>query len=614
MKKRMYRVICGALALLLAAALPGCSRKMTVEELIEKMEAASEAEDIMSADWTMNMEMGISMDLFGVDSTMDLSMSGEGNTLTNTSGEEALSYTSAVIGMELFGTSFSMDMEVYTQTDAEQNTTTYTGMDGTWTKSTASAEEADTAELEELLEKYQASFVLAEEKVTYSEENVSCYELQAELAVDDLTEYLESYLEELDLAELMDVSALNGRVFTIKMYVEESTYLLRYVELALADVSGETSEAESEDVSGTAAESDVAAESDTAEETSAESAESEEETSEDVEYSFDVLSVTMDLSYPEEGEIVIPEEALNAEEVTGDEALDGLLGDDTEDGYEEGVPTSENSGSQYDELTSPELLKEYAEGDADAVLLDESGVTVAVTRIYTDGDDRLYVDLDLTNGTEEDICIYSLGAAVNHSMAPDSSIYEEVAAGETVESVLYIESLSDLSVEEIGSVSVMLSAVSLSDYDTVLDSPELELVLDADAAVYQVDESLETIYEDDYVQIIVTSDWEDDTYTLELPLCIINKTETDLSMGCETIASSGEEVSAILYADLFAGSCIYTSLSVESGDAASEALEALSDLTDVTFQLFAYDMVTFEDVFTTDEITVTVSETGASEV
>ncbi len=610
MKKRTYRAVCSVLALLLAAALPGCSREMTAEELIGKMEEASGAEEIVSVAWNMNMEMGISMDLFGVDSTMDLAMSGEGNTLTNTAGEEDLSYTTLGIGMEIFGTSFNVDMELYTQTDAEQNTTTYTCMDGTWTKSTASAEEAEAADLEELMEKYRTSFTLAEEKVTYSEDNISCYELQAELAVDDLTELLESYMEELDMAELMDVSALTGRVFTIDMYVDDSTYLPRYVEVTLADAAEESASAESEETSASAAESEEASGTTAAEETTEESADSEDD-SEDVEYSFDVLSITMDLSYPEEGEIVIPEEALNAEEESGDDALDGFLGDDTEEGYEEGVPSTENSGSQYDSLANPVLLKEYAEGDAEAVLLDESGVTVTLTRIYTDGDDRAYVDMNLTNGTAEDICLYTMDVAVNHTMAPDSSLYEEIGAGETVESVLYIESLSDLSVEEIGTISVMLSAVTLSEYDTVLDSPVLNIELKADAAAYQIADGLETLYEDDNVQILAASEWEDDSYSLELPLCIINKTEADLTMGSVTLASNGEEASAILYTDLFEGCCVYTSLLVEPEDSVSEGLE---DLVDVTFQLDAYDIITFDDVFSTEEITVTVGGTGASEV
>lgn len=598
------------LALFLAAALPGCSREMTAEELIGKMEEASGAEEIVSVAWNMNMEMGISMDLFGVDSTMDLAMSGEGNTLTNTAGEEDLSYTTLDIGMEIFGTSFNVDMELYTQTDAEQNTTTYTCMDGTWTKSTASAEETETADFEELMEKYRASFTLAEEKVTYSEDNISCYELQAELAVDDLTELLESYMEEMDMAELMDVSALTGRVFTINMYVDESTYLPRYVEVALTDAAEDSASAESEETSASAAESEEAsgttAAEETTEETTEESAGSEDD-SEDVEYSFDVLSITMDLSYPEEGEIVIPEEALNAEEESGDDALDGFLGDDTEEGYEEGVPSSENSGSQYDSLTNPVLLKEYAEGDAEAVLLDESGVTVTLTRIYTDGDDRAYVDMNLTNGTAEDICIYSLDVAVNHTMAPDSSFYEDVEAGETVETVLYIESLSDLSVQEIGSVSVMLSALTLSDYNLVLESPVLNIELNEDALAYQVVEGRETLYEDDSVQIIAY-DWEGDDYTLELPVCIINKTDRNLAIDSTHLGSSGSdglEPNSYLYADLFAESIVYTSLTIDPGESEVTSLDGLSS---ISFKVNGYDMSTFDEVFITEQITVMIND------
>lgn len=273
MKKRTMKLAAmGMAAVMTAALLAGCGggTKATPENLLRDM--TDNAEKIEST--LMNMKFNIEMSA-GTDSvliSMDMDME-------STVDPEA-SHGKGTIDFEMSGTSFGTEMEMYTVKEDDQYVT-YTMAENEWTKEVTDEEDTlgNVEGMSGSIEEYADKFQLEEGLVDVNGEE--CYELTGELEGDIFAEVLQSDMMDSFSGYGLDEETVADMVFPVTIDIYRDGILPARIYFDLTD----TFEPMLEDSGVTASDCYV-------------------------EMTF--------MEYDSVDEIVVPDEALSAEETGGD--------------------------------------------------------------------------------------------------------------------------------------------------------------------------------------------------------------------------------------------------------------------------------------------------------
>ncbi len=227
MKRRTKKLAAmGMAAVMTAALLSGCGggTKATPENLLRDM--TDNAEKVESA--LMNMKFEIAM-TSGEDSLsigMDMDM--------ETTSEPEASHGKGTVSFEMAGSNFSTEMEMYTVLEDDQYVT-YTMMENEWTKEVADEEEAlgDVEGMTGSIEEYADKFQLEEDLVDV--DGKECFELTGELEGDIFAEMIQSDMMDSFSGYGLDEETVADMVFPCTIDIYRDTILPARIYFDLAE-------------------------------------------------------------------------------------------------------------------------------------------------------------------------------------------------------------------------------------------------------------------------------------------------------------------------------------------------------------------------------------------
>ncbi len=608
-------IAAGMILVMGASMLAGCRKKETVESLVKKMTEAAAEKSCMEIDWSLGMDMDMTMKLLG-EMNFGIGMEMEANTQMVV--ENSLSFTRASVKVNAMDEEQTVDMDIYTEAEDEKNITTYVSVEDQWMKTTTEIPEGITSNTSVIqLADLQQYFTLQEE--TAQRDEITCYQLDAVIPAEELLPKVAQLTSAVQAETDTDLSVLEGKNFAYTVYVNKDTFLPEEMLFELADDAGDGSEGTEAAEDATEAEAgddaeDMSAPEDTEEEEellpgeeedfeeetgdSEEEANSEEANNEEdltgdlsdmVTYDFSRFSMIMHFSYPESVTVEIPEEARNGVDLEG--SLNSLIGEEEEEG-------SMEEGSQFEKLEAPEVIKEYTAEDPDALILNEKDVSMRLVKIYREGTDY-YVDMDITNNTDTTVELYSEAAAVNHIMT-DGSFFCDVESGKTKTACLYLTNLEELGIQEIKSLVLVISGSDYKTYDTFIATGPIEITVAEGEEAPVPMEGGSQVYEDDHLSVTAYPETEE-AYSKKIRLCLIGKDDKPISISNGTVTVGGKEIMAFAYGYLLPDCITYADLEFDLDTLETEEIEELKD---VKFTLTGTDLSTYEEVYTSGEIAI----------
>lgn len=304
MKTRTKKLAAMGMAAVMAAALlSGCGgrTKATPENLLRDM--TEKAEKVEST--VMNLKFNINLSAGGEELAVTMDMDMEATT------EPEASHGKGEVSFDIAGSSMSTEMEIYSVKEDDQYVT-YTMMEGEWTKEAAGEEETlgDIEGMTGDIEDYADKFKLEEDLAEINGED--CFELTGELDGDIFSEMIQSDMLDSFSGYGLDEETISEMVFPCTIDIYKDTILPARIMFDLTD----TFESMMEDA-GVAA-SDC------------------------------YMEMTF-MEYDSVDDIVVPDEALEAEEGSG------LLDDFSDDGDSvkpaEPAEQSADLGSDWESYT-----------------------------------------------------------------------------------------------------------------------------------------------------------------------------------------------------------------------------------------------------------------------
>ena len=304
MKNRTKKLAAMGMAAVMAAALlSGCGgrTKATPENLLRDM--TEKAEEVGSAE--MNVKFNIKLSSGSEELSMGMDMDMESTT------EPEASHGKGEVNFDIVGNSMSTEMEMYSVKEEDQYVT-YTMMNGQWTKEAADEEEAlgDVEGMTGNIEEYADKFELEKDLVEINGEE--CFELNGELEGDIFAEIIQSDMMDSFSGYGLDEETVSDIVFPCTIDIYKDSILPARIYFDLTD----TFEPMMKEYGGTASDC--------------------------------YIEMTF-MEYDSVDEIVVPDEALEAEEGSG------LLDDFSDDGDSvkpaEPAEQSADLGSDWESYT-----------------------------------------------------------------------------------------------------------------------------------------------------------------------------------------------------------------------------------------------------------------------
>ena len=304
MKKRSKKLAAMGMAAVMAAALlSGCGgrTKATPENLLRDM--TEKAEEVGSVE--MNVKFNIKLGSGSEELSMGMDMDMEATT------EPEASHGKGEVNFDIVGNSMSTEMEMYSVKEEDQYVT-YTMMNGQWTKEAADEEETlgDVEGMTGNIGEYADKFELEKDLVEINGEE--CFELNGELEGDIFAEMIQSDMMDSFSGYGLDEETVSDMVFPCTIDIYKDSILPARIYFDLTD----TFEPMLEDAGVTASDC--------------------------------YMEMTF-MKYDSVDEIVVPDEALEAEEGSG------LLDDFSDDGDSvkpvEPAEQSADLGSDWESYT-----------------------------------------------------------------------------------------------------------------------------------------------------------------------------------------------------------------------------------------------------------------------
>lgn len=185
-------------------------------------------------------------------------------------------------------------------------------------------------------------------------------------------------------------------------------------------------------------------------------------------------------------------------------------------------------------------------------IYDDQGI-----RITADSFGLLYgepaVAVTVSNTSEKNVTV-SLGAmAVNGYMMPGSGLYCQAQAGETVQSMLWMdgENLRDAGIDTVADMVLQLAIYDSDDYGDIASDVVIRLKTAAAGLVQPVDDSGRKVYEADGIRLVFRSAQVDDYGDAKIQFFAENLTNDPVYIGADSILINGEETDGMFWCQLW---------------------------------------------------------------
>ena len=259
--------------------------------------------------------------------------------------------------------------------------------------------------------------------------------------------------------------------------------------------------------------------------------------------------------------------------------------------------TSGDSGNNAGNTTNDEITI------AESVLYEKDSVKVTV-KGYEVGLFGPEIKLLIENDSSKNILITSDSVSVNGYMMPGAALYAEVAAGKKAnESITLMSSELDQSgIETVANIQFYLQVQDPETWDVVDTTDLLTLNTSADGYEQPVDDSGDVVYNDKGYKVVCKGLKQDLIWDGTVVFYMENTSGKSVSIYAENVSVNGFMTEAGLWSDLRPNTRIVDGMSML--DLSDLEITNIDEIKNIEFSLRIVDEATWEDIATTDVITL----------
>lgn len=256
------------------------------------------------------------------------------------------------------------------------------------------------------------------------------------------------------------------------------------------------------------------------------------------------------------------------------------------------------TGESKEDLTNNEI------SITETVLYDANGVKVTATG-YEDGWMGPEIKILVENNSDKNALITTASVSANGYMMPYASLYAEVAAGKKANETFSIM-VSELEQSGIETLAELQFYIQLQDPETweTVDTSEL-ITLTTSAAPFEqpVDDSGDVLYDANGIKIVCKGLKQDIIWDGTVVFYMENNSGKAVSIYAENVSVNGFMQDVGLWSDLRPNTKLIDGMSMI--DLSDIEIESIDQIENIEFNLRVVDANTWEDIVTTDAMTLT---------
>ena len=240
---------------------------------------------------------------------------------------------------------------------------------------------------------------------------------------------------------------------------------------------------------------------------------------------------------------------------------------------------------------------------AETVLYEADGVKVTATG-YEDGWMGPEIKILVENDSSKNVLVTSASVSANGYMMPSAALYAEVAAGKKANETLTIMSseLDQSGIEVLAELQFYLQIQDPETWETITTSDLLTLTTSAAPYEQPVDDSGDVLYDSDGIRIICKGLKQDIIWDGTVVFYMENNSGKEISIYAENVSVNGFMQDVGLWSDLRPSTKIIDGMSMI--DLSDLEIENIDQIENIEFNLRIVDANTWEDIVTTDVLTL----------
>lgn len=241
---------------------------------------------------------------------------------------------------------------------------------------------------------------------------------------------------------------------------------------------------------------------------------------------------------------------------------------------------------------------------AETVLYENGGVKVTATG-YSDSWMGPEISILVENDSEKNIQVSTRDVSVNSYMMQFSGMYAEVSAGKKSNETLSLLSseLKQSGVETVADIQFYLSISDADTWDEIEISTLITLSTSASGFEQPVDDSGDVLHDADGIKVVCKGLKQDIVWDGTIVFYMENGTEQPITVYAENVSVNGFMQDASLWAELRGGTRAIDGLSLL--DLSDLELDSIDDIESIEFNLRIINSDTWDEILTTDAITLT---------
>ena len=240
---------------------------------------------------------------------------------------------------------------------------------------------------------------------------------------------------------------------------------------------------------------------------------------------------------------------------------------------------------------------------AETVLYEADGVKVTATG-YEDGWMGPEIKILVENDSSKNVLVTSASVSANGYMMPSAALYAEVAAGKKANETLTIMSseLDQSGIEMLAELQFYLQIQDPETWETITTSDLLTLTTSAAPYEQPVDDSGDVLYDSDGIRIICKGLKQDIIWDGTVVFYMENNSGKEISIYAENVSVNGFMQDVGLWSDLRPNTKLIDGMSMI--DLSDLEIENIDQIENIEFNLRIVDANTWEDIVTTDVLTL----------
>lgn len=240
---------------------------------------------------------------------------------------------------------------------------------------------------------------------------------------------------------------------------------------------------------------------------------------------------------------------------------------------------------------------------AETVLYDVDGVKVTATG-YEEGWTGPEIKILVENNSDKNVLITSDSVSVNGYMMPFAALYAEVAAGKKANETLSLMSseLDRSGIDVLAELQFYLQIQNPETWETVATSELVTLTTSAAPYEQPVDDSGDVLFDSNGIRIICKGLKQDIIWDGTVVFYMENNSGKEISIYAENVSVNGFMQDVGLWSDLRPGTKLIDGMSMI--DLSDLEIESIDQIENIEFNLRVVDANTWEDIVTTDVLTL----------